>query len=124
MIRRACPAGDQYLTWDDFTALGRERYAAEPGEIAARVAAIKPGDPVALLYTSGTTGNPKGVLLTHRNILYAIAAADRGPGHPACPVGLLPAAGAHRGAHVQHLRCRSASSATSTSAPTRRGWCG
>jgi long-chain acyl-CoA synthetase len=72
----ACPAGDQYMTWADFAALGRERSAAGPGEIAARVAAIKPDDPLALLYTSGTTGNPKGVLLTHRNILYAMAAAD------------------------------------------------
>jgi long-subunit acyl-CoA synthetase (AMP-forming) len=73
----ACPAGDQYLTWADFVALGRERFAAEPGEIAGRVAAIKPDDALALLYTSGTTGNPKGVLLTHRNILYEVAAADQ-----------------------------------------------
>jgi long-chain acyl-CoA synthetase len=72
----ACPAGDQYLTWADFVALGRERLAAGRAEITARVAAIKPDDPLALLYTSGTTGNPKGVLLTHRNILYQTAAAD------------------------------------------------
>ena len=68
----ACPAGDQYLTWADFTALGRERFAADPGPVTARIAAIRPEDPVTLLYTSGTTGNPKGVLLTHHNVLYEV----------------------------------------------------
>ena len=73
----ACPAGDQYLTWTNLMELGRERLTADPGEIAARMAAIKPDDPLALLYTSGTTGNPKGVLLTHRNILFALETAGR-----------------------------------------------
>ena len=73
----ACPADDRYTTWDGLVALGRDRLAADPDEITARVAAIKPGDPLALLYTSGTTGNPKGVVLTHQNILYEMAAAER-----------------------------------------------
>jgi long-chain acyl-CoA synthetase len=73
----ACPAGGRYLTWDHLVTLGRDRRAADPGEITARVAAIRPADPLALLYTSGTTGNPKGVLLTHRNVLYEMAAAER-----------------------------------------------
>ena len=72
----ACPPGDLYISWDDFAALGSERYAADWHAVAARQDAIKPDDPVTLLYTSGTTGNPKGVLLTHRNVLYEIRAAE------------------------------------------------
>lgn len=30
---------------------------------------ISPHDPITLIYTSGTTGNPKGVMLTHHNLL-------------------------------------------------------
>jgi long-chain acyl-CoA synthetase len=72
----ACPAGDQYMTWADFAALGRERLAAAPGAVASRVAAVRPDDPVTLLYTSGTTGNPKGVIVTHRSMLYEVATAS------------------------------------------------
>jgi long-chain acyl-CoA synthetase len=45
----ACPAGGRYLTWDRLVAMGRDRLAADPGEITARVAAIRPSDPLALL---------------------------------------------------------------------------
>jgi long-chain acyl-CoA synthetase len=72
----ACPAGEPYLTWDAFAALGEQQHAADPELISARAAAIAPDDPAALLYTSGTTGNPKGVLLTHHNIAYELAAGD------------------------------------------------
>ena len=74
----ACPVGEQYLTWDDFVALGRERLAADPELVTGRVAALASEDPVTLLYTSGTTGNPKGVLLTHHCVLYEVAAAKLG----------------------------------------------
>ncbi len=40
--------------------------AYDPAEITEQV---KPGDPLEILYTSGTTGNPKGVVLTHGNIV-------------------------------------------------------
>ncbi|KAK9664530.1 hypothetical protein RND81_14G048900 [Saponaria officinalis] len=41
----------------------RQRYAYEP---------ISSNDVASLMYTSGTTGNPKGVMITHRNLLHQI----------------------------------------------------
>jgi long-chain acyl-CoA synthetase len=45
----------------------------DPAEI---VESIEPDDLLTLIYTSGTTGPPKGVQLTHRNLLFAVATAD------------------------------------------------
>jgi long-chain acyl-CoA synthetase len=43
---------------------------------AESVEALEPDDLLTLIYTSGTTGPPKGVQLTHRNLLFAVATAD------------------------------------------------
>jgi long-chain acyl-CoA synthetase len=43
---------------------------------AESIDALEPDDLLTLIYTSGTTGPPKGVQLTHRNLLFAVATAD------------------------------------------------
>jgi long-chain acyl-CoA synthetase len=43
---------------------------------AESVEQVGPDDLLTLIYTSGTTGPPKGVQLTHRNLLFAVATAD------------------------------------------------
>ncbi|HMY09885.1 MAG TPA: AMP-dependent synthetase/ligase, partial [Marmoricola sp.] len=45
---------------------------AKQAELQARIDAIKPTDSVTVLFTSGTTGPPKGVQLTHENIMFEI----------------------------------------------------
>ncbi len=51
-----------------FDALRRWRRGAA-AVLRARQAAVRPRDVVQIQYTSGTTGAPKGVMLTHRGTL-------------------------------------------------------
>lgn len=69
------PAG--VVSWRAFLDSGRTR-ADSWSDDDFRAAALRagPDDVATLLYTSGTTGDPKGVMLTHNNIASNVRAAD------------------------------------------------
>ncbi|MFI7422211.1 AMP-dependent synthetase/ligase [Nonomuraea sp. NPDC049684] len=71
------PDDERFLSWADFLDLGRARLAEDEAAVEARAREVAAGDVVTVLYTSGTTGMPKGVPLTHTNVFYEAAATDR-----------------------------------------------
>jgi long-chain acyl-CoA synthetase len=69
---RACPSiaevEKKLVPWSRAQALGAARDAEAPGELERMLDAISLEQPGLMPYTSGTSGNPKGVPLTHKNV--------------------------------------------------------
>lgn len=61
------------IFWDNFLEIGRAHRDANRGAVAARMAAAEADDIMTLVYTSGTTGPPKGAMLTNANADYAMS---------------------------------------------------
>ena len=57
------------ISWDEALARGvRAQSDGAAAEVERRIAAVAPDDLATLVYTSGTTGPPKAVMITHRNV--------------------------------------------------------
>jgi long-chain acyl-CoA synthetase len=74
-ITFADEAPDGVFTLAAVQAKGRALAEAQPGLYDEMVAKVRPEDEATLIYTSGTTGVPKGVVLTHANLLSNVKTA-------------------------------------------------
>ena len=85
-------AGDDALWWTTFLQQGRRALGRLRDELNRREAALGLDDLATVMYTSGTTGTPKGVMLTHGNLLSNACACDEAsPTSPdAVQLGWLP----------------------------------
>ena len=62
-------AESNVLTYSQVLSRGKEFAAVHPEYLSGEQKKISPEDILTIIYTSGTTGNPKGVVLTHRNLV-------------------------------------------------------
>jgi len=58
---------DREMSWNQLMAMGTSYLSEHPNAVVQSAASVLPDDLANISYTSGTTADPKGIMLTHRN---------------------------------------------------------
>ena len=64
------------MSWDDLLELGRQFGRDNPAAWDERIDGSAPNDTPILVYTSGTTGPPKGAMISNRNVIFQVSNAE------------------------------------------------
>ncbi|GAB2830942.1 AMP-dependent synthetase/ligase [Actinoallomurus bryophytorum] len=80
IVLNDCPSGSPYLSWESFLDLGEGT--------CDRWRDLTPDSTLTILYTSGTTGRPKGVVISHSMALYECRVSERTASLPSQSVGV------------------------------------
>ena len=76
LIAGNAPAGESWVTTLDALMVAGDAVPGGAEVLNQRAASLTSETPLTFVYTSGTTGNPKGVVLTHGNFVFECEAAD------------------------------------------------
>lgn len=74
-LHRGMEEHDQVLGQESLARRGESWIAGHPDALAERLEALRPEHVATVIFTSGTGGDPKGAAISHRNLLFAAAAA-------------------------------------------------